>query len=69
MLSSSATQPQVSRHAGLSQDDIDDLKQIFRDELGESLGDDEAWDVATRVLNFVWILTNTKDGSNSVRLD
>lgn len=36
----------------LTQKDVDDLKQIYEQEFRESLSDDEAWEMARRLLRF-----------------
>jgi len=36
----------------LTQKDVDDLKEIYRREFNEALSDDEAWEMARRLLRF-----------------
>jgi len=47
----------------LNQSDIDELKQIYREEFGQDLSDDEAWEMGTRLLRLFYILSTPPDHS------
>lgn len=40
----------------LNQSDIEELKQIYREEFGEELSDDEVWEMGTRLFRLFYIL-------------
>ncbi len=44
----------------LTQEDVDKLKAIHEKEAGEKLSDDEAWAMATRLLELSYLLTESK---------
>ena len=45
----------------LSRQAIDEFKAIYRDEFGQELSDDEAQEIATRLLRFFGILVKPDD--------
>ncbi len=42
----------------LSQKNVDELKKIYKETVGEELTDKEAWDMAIRLLNLFRVLRN-----------
>lgn len=59
----------------LTQQDIEELKQIHQKNFGETLSDDEAWEIANRLLRFFDFLLSSpvresdNKGSNRVAFD
>lgn len=45
----------------LDQKAIDELKEIYRQEYGEELSDEEAWEMGNRLLRLFMILTTPRD--------
>lgn len=41
----------------LTQKDIEELKEIYYEEFGEELTDEEAWEMGERLINLFYILT------------
>jgi hypothetical protein len=48
----------------LSTEAINDFKVVYKDEFGEDLTDDEAEEIAFRVIKFFHILEHEKDGKS-----
>jgi len=44
----------------LTQQDIDELKQIHKEEYGEDLSNEEAWDMGIRLVNLAKTLCTVK---------
>jgi hypothetical protein len=47
----------------LSKEAVDDFKRIYKEEFGEDINDDEASEIALRLLRFVHILEYGKNPS------
>lgn len=47
----------------LSRDAVDDFKAIYLEEFGDTLSNDEAREIATRLLRFFGILANPGNGT------
>jgi len=47
----------------LTQEAIEELKEIYKEEFGKEISNQEAWDMGTRLLNLFKVLLE-KDNSN-----
>ena len=48
----------IFKYMPLSQKNVDELKAIYKETVGEELSDKEAWDMAIRLLNLFKVLQN-----------
>jgi hypothetical protein len=44
----------------ITQDDIDNLKAIYKNQFGETLSSEEAWEMGIRLVNLYYLLLGDK---------